>query len=391
MSDQLTKRPASTSTTPPVDIKILKQKFIEHFAEYVTLGRKTVHAAWLAGEALCAVKAELPHGSFRLYLENQGVNRTTAGNLMRLAREIQMAKLLSFGSVDAALKSIPAKTPSRPEVDPLEPTEDEDQGFEDEVPLEVVEYEAEAEVKHCHVTANSGEMEWYTPPDIMETVHSVLGDFLDPASCAAAQETVNASKFFTIEDDGLSREWTGNVFMNPPYERGLVDQFVGKLVTEKGVKDWVVLVNNATDTAWGQVLLKYGRAVCFVERRVRFLSPDGEQGAPLQGQMIVGKVADSKRFINAFGEHGTVLLCETQGVDINGLSDALAVQTERGEKQQEVMELARRTDRAQKRRLGAVKNALLNDVPIEEILLKNFGVRREGAEQQAALGVQDRG
>ena len=48
------------------------------------------------------------------------------------------------------------------------------------------------------------------------------------------------------------------------------------------------------------------------------------------------------------------------------------------------MELARRTDRAQKRRLGAVRNALLNDVPIDEILLKNFGVRREGAEQQAA-------
>ena len=70
---------------------------------------------------------------------------------MRLARESKSIQNLCiiWLHVDAALKSLPAKTPSRPEVDPLEPTEDEDQGFEDEVPLEVVEYEAEAEVKHC--------------------------------------------------------------------------------------------------------------------------------------------------------------------------------------------------------------------------------------------------
>ena len=264
--------------------------------------------------------------------------------MRRLASEYQIAELMRFGSVDAAMKALPPKTPVRNAPEPAEASDAEMEAFEGTVDLDDAGGEALEESKFVHVTANSGDCEWFTPPDILETVRSVLGDFLDPASCAAAQETVQAHKHFTLEDDGLKQEWVGNVFMNPPYERGLVDQFVGKLVTEKGVSDWVVLVNNATDTAWGQVLLKYGRAVCFVERRVRFLSPDGEQGAPLQGQMIVGKVADSKRFIDAFGAHGRVLLCETEGVDINGLSDALAVQTERVEETRESVELARRTD-----------------------------------------------
>ena len=173
MLDHNSKQPtaASTSTTktPPVDIEILKQKFAVHFAEYITLGRQTVHAAWLAGEALCAVKAELPHGSFRLYLENQGVNRTTAGNLMRLAREIQMAKLLSFGSVDAALKSIPAKASSRPAVDPDEPSKEEIAGIEQEADryrADVAEAEVQTARKEIvRLTALSPDAPPAPPPD----------------------------------------------------------------------------------------------------------------------------------------------------------------------------------------------------------------------------------
>ena len=385
MSEQSNTLTAIKQTkTLPAEISVFKQKFAEHFAEYVCLGRKTVHAAWFAGEALCAVKDRLHHGEFRLFLASEGVNRETARGLMRLAREIQMTDLLSFGSVSAALKSLPAKTPVNNPLDPSEPTKAEVQEFEQEVALAVAEDEALAGAKHVHISANSGENEWYTPPDIVDTVRAVLGDFLDPASCAAAQETVKAESYFTIEDNGLEQEWAGNVFMNPPYERGLVDQFIDKLVTEKGVGDWIVLVNNATDTAWGQTLLRHGRAVCFVSRRVRFLSPDGERGAPLQGQMIVGKVSDSKKFVDAFGEHGRVCLCETGGANIHGLSDALAVQTERAEETWNSLEMARRETKKLKRRLSAIRNDMTGGREVSDILALHYGIAVE-----AALGVQE--
>ena len=102
----------STTKTLSTDINAFKQKFRVHHAEYVCFGRKTVHEAWFAGEALNAIKDRLPHGEFRLFLETEGVNRETARRLMLLARETEMAKLLSFGSVDAALKSLSANTPN---------------------------------------------------------------------------------------------------------------------------------------------------------------------------------------------------------------------------------------------------------------------------------------
>jgi hypothetical protein len=63
----------------------------------------------------------------------------------------------------------------------------------------------------------TGEMEWFTPSVYIEKARRVLGVIdLDPASCALAQETVQASHFLTVEDDGLMRMWLGNVWLNPP-------------------------------------------------------------------------------------------------------------------------------------------------------------------------------
>lgn len=56
--------------------------------------------------------------------------------------------------------------------------------------------------------------DWYTPSHILERVRRVLGQIdLDPASCAAANENVQATQFLT---DGLVSRWSGRVFLNPP-------------------------------------------------------------------------------------------------------------------------------------------------------------------------------
>ncbi len=59
--------------------------------------------------------------------------------------------------------------------------------------------------------------EWWTPEPYIEAARSVLGGIdLDPASCAQANETVQAARYCGVADDGLKQEWKGRVWLNPP-------------------------------------------------------------------------------------------------------------------------------------------------------------------------------
>lgn len=161
-----------------------------------------------------------------------------------------------------------------------------------------------------HVTANSGNNEWYTPTQWIEAARSVLGtiDF-DPASSEIANETVKATEYLTSNDDALSQEWpSGATWMNPPYSGDLVGQFADKFLshTESG-NSGIVLVNNATETRWFQGLAKGCRAVCFPAGRIRFQNSKGIDGAPLQGQALLYFGEDFDIFNDVFSEHGLVL------------------------------------------------------------------------------------
>src|SRR5690606_446129 len=71
--------------------------------------------------------------------------------------------------------------------------------------------------KGAHVSNNSGENEWYTPPCYIESARVVMGEIdLDPASSQAANKIIKAKKFFDEQADGLSKSWGGNIWMNPP-------------------------------------------------------------------------------------------------------------------------------------------------------------------------------
>lgn len=68
------------------------------------------------------------------------------------------------------------------------------------------------------VLTSSETNEWYTPKYIITAARDVLGSIdLDPASCLTAQNIVQASSYFDIEQDGLRRPWHGKVWLNPPY------------------------------------------------------------------------------------------------------------------------------------------------------------------------------
>jgi DNA N-6-adenine-methyltransferase (Dam) len=157
-------------------------------------------------------------------------------------------------------------------------------------------------------TAGTGEYERYTPAFHIEAARLVLGTIdVDPASNPMAQETVKATTFFSQENDGLTKEWHGNVWLNPPYHRALQPLFVDKLVAEVKagrVKQAIMLTNNSTDTEWFRIAAEASNAICFTIGRVGFTTPSGEEVAPTQGQAFFYYGENTKEFMDVFAPIG---------------------------------------------------------------------------------------
>ena len=159
-----------------------------------------------------------------------------------------------------------------------------------------------------HIAHNSGNNEWYTPAEYIEAARQVMGEIdLDPASSDIANEVVKAMAYYTINDNGLSKDWQGRIWLNPPYAGELISQFINKLsecYRAKRIEEAIVLVNNATETTWFNELVQISSAVVFPKSRVKFYTPDGKTGVPLQGQAVLycGKTPDI--FMAVFGHFG---------------------------------------------------------------------------------------
>ena len=159
-----------------------------------------------------------------------------------------------------------------------------------------------------HVVNNSGNNEWYTPQPIIELARSAMGGItLDPASSEVANQTVQAENYFTVEDNGLEKEWFGNVWLNPPYSAELIGKFSEKLIAEReNYEQAIVLVNNATETEWFNKVVSIASAVCFPKGRIRYYSPEKVSNTPLQGQALLYIGNDVKSFVKKFASVGWV-------------------------------------------------------------------------------------
>ena len=103
--------------------------------------------------------------------------------------------------------------------------------------------------------------EWYTPKWIIDA----LGEFdLDP--CSPIDRPFDTAKVhYSKNDDGLSKVWTGRVWLNPPYSRVLLRQFVERLAA----------------------LFFFSDSMLFMRHRVKFICPDGRKSEPFFGSCLV--------------------------------------------------------------------------------------------------------
>lgn len=137
---------------------------------------------------------------------------------------------------------------------------------------------------------------WFTPAKYIEMARNVMGSIdIDPFSSEEANKIVRAKRIFTADNSALTQDWNKlgrvNVWMNPPYGRGLIGDAIDKLIEEyyKGIiGQAIVLVNNATETQWFQKLTAEASAICLVEKRISFYNVDGkESSGNTRGQVFI--------------------------------------------------------------------------------------------------------
>lgn len=128
---------------------------------------------------------------------------------------------------------------------------------------------------------------WATPQYLFDELNEEFNFTLDP--CATA-DNAKCKKYYTIEDDGLSKDWSNDiVFMNPPYGREIKKWMKKAYESNTTV---VCLVFARTDTKWFHDYV-YGKAeIRFIKGRVKF--GDGKNSAPFPSMIAIYKRRDSK-------------------------------------------------------------------------------------------------
>jgi hypothetical protein len=132
--------------------------------------------------------------------------------------------------------------------------------------------------------------EWYTPPHVFDALDtSFTMDVASPG--AAIVPWIPAGHHITC--DGLSCEWQGFVWMNPPFGgRNSLSPWLAKFF-EHG--DGIALVPDRTSAPWWQAFAPRADLALFARRKWKFL--DGRTGlpgnSPAQGTVLLAVGAEA--------------------------------------------------------------------------------------------------
>ena len=131
------------------------------------------------------------------------------------------------------------------------------------------------------VHGRSDIQEWETPDWMFELLDR---EFHFDIDVCASESNAKCEKYFGEEDDGLSHQWDGVCWMNPPYGRE-IPQWMAKAKEEasKG-KTVVCLVPARTDTEWWWDNC-IGGEIRFIRGRLTF--EGASSGAPFPSAVVI--------------------------------------------------------------------------------------------------------
>ncbi len=134
------------------------------------------------------------------------------------------------------------------------------------------------------VMYSSATDEWATPQDLFDSLDREFHFTLDPC---ANELNHKCERYYSRADDGLSKNWGGQiVFCNPPYGRQ-IGKWVRKASEESKKPGTVVvmLIPARTDTSWFHDYIYRKAEVRFVRGRIKF--GEARNGAPFPSMIVV--------------------------------------------------------------------------------------------------------
>ena len=153
--------------------------------------------------------------------------------------------------------------------------------------------------------------EWYTPTDVIDRVHAVLGEIdLDPASNPVANEIVKAKRIYTKDDDGLAHDWNGKVFLNPPFGSDKVSKFVDKLTGEYqsgNISEAILLTESLSLPNWFSRAIDVCDAMFFTADRLYYWNDSNETQRGWAKACLFYFGNNQQAFYQAFKDIGTIL------------------------------------------------------------------------------------
>jgi len=146
--------------------------------------------------------------------------------------------------------------------------------------------------------------DWRTPPEEIALVKRIFGGAIDLDPCASPYPEMQFARHSIAERGGLVASWGGNVFINPPYGRAILDW------TRKGRADassehttaqiWLV-PGRAMDSKWWRELMAFCPVFAIKKKRIKF---DGTTCGAMFPSALCYCGPDEARFIDEVEKAG---------------------------------------------------------------------------------------
>lgn len=129
---------------------------------------------------------------------------------------------------------------------------------------------------------SSNRDDWETPLELFSQLDAIYHFDLD---VCALPHNAKCDKYYTPDDDGLSKPWEGTCWMNPPYGRQ-IGRWMEKAYKSSLVGATVVcLVPSRTDTAWWHDYAMRASKITYIRGRIKFVG--AKHGAPFPCAIVV--------------------------------------------------------------------------------------------------------